>query len=123
MPSQAYPTNSGSTINSQEAPVHSTGATLNRMTLQPVIDNNSDALQCTCGKMCKAKRDLRAHQRSCHAHQTLSNAFANDDDGDDDVGLQNHELDGRTDDANHPPWTTGNDTTAAPKPGLILPQS
>src|SRR6218665_248944 len=123
MTSQAYPTNSGNTINSPEAPVHLTGATLNHMTLQPVINNNSDALQCTCGKMCKGKRGLRAHQRSCHAHQTLSNAFSNDDDGDDDVGQQNLELDGRTDDSNDPPWTTSNDMNAAPKPGLILPKS
>src|SRR6218665_2595192 len=71
MTSQAYPTNSGNTINSPEAPVHLTGATLNNMTLQPVINNNSDALQCTCGKMCKGKRGLRAHQRSsAHAMHT-----------------------------------------------------
>ena len=62
-------------------PMPSTGKTttvLNSLTPmnEPILE--TPLIKCVCGRLCKGRRGLRAHQRCCQMHKTLSTQY-NDD--------------------------------------------
>ena len=67
---------------------------------EPCIGTNE--IKCVCGRTCKGRKGLRAHQRSCKTHNTLSTLFnetseqidVGRNDQNPEVNQHSHSLDG-----------------------------
>ena len=72
-----------------------------------------------CGKICKGKRGLKAHQRTCQAHKLLTDNYINNTENDFENELQNSDII-QTDTKNEKP---NSEVIVTYKPGLKLPKS
>jgi len=60
------------TVNGATADIHADDV-VHRQSSVPLLINETEESKCVCGRHCKGRRDLKAHQRSCARFKTVLN--------------------------------------------------
>ena len=99
----------------------------------PTVSQNQDNVayvKCSCGRLCKGRRGLRAHQRSCAIHESLSKINDSDSDNSHHTADVNHfdSADGSSfadpiNEFNIDMSENNENTHAQYKPGIKLPKT